>query len=366
MEAQKLKTAVIGASGFAGGETCRLLLGHRHIDAIHPVSRGTEPFEAVHPNLAGCGLEFDALDSVADGADALDVVFFCTPSGEAMKLARHFLSHHVRVIDLSADFRFSDPQRYERVHGRTHTDTDSLKNAVYGVSELYPDEIANARLVANPGCYVITALLALAPVIRSEICDLSVPLDLFAINGTSGAGSKPRTEIMHAHANDNILPYNLSGHRHAPELEDQLSRIAQTNIRVTFSTAHGSFSRGIHLQANLRPSSQYLGRISRESLIAVYKDFYGQNGDGHPFVVTIDNPDADKLNAKQYDIYPNVARVTGSNRCHIGMDYDRYADVIKVVGVTDNLVKGAAGSAIQNMNLMFGFDETEGLAHYGL
>jgi N-acetyl-gamma-glutamyl-phosphate reductase len=362
----KLRVGVVGGSGYSGGELCRLLLGHPHVGEIVPTSRGEDPFERVHPNLLGSGLEFTTPDALLARARATDAVFFCTPSGEAMAEAPRYLEQDVPVIDLSADYRFKDAGLYESVYGEPHVSPDLLDEAVYGATELYRSEIAGAHLVANPGCYVITGILALAPLLGDERVDLGRLVRVNAVNGTTGAGTTPKREIMHAEAANDVLPYSLEGHRHGPELEEQLERIAGCPVRVDLNTAHGNFARGIYLQASVEVADGHRHELSRDELIERYRDFYGDGSDGARFVVINQFPKRGGINSKEYSVYPSMARVAGSNFCHIGLDYDAAHGVIKVVAVTDNLVKGAAGSAIQNMNVMLGLAEAEGLGHYGL
>lgn len=361
-----LRVAVLGGTGYAGGEMCRLLLGHPAVAEIRPTSRGDDPFERVHPNLLGSGLRFQDPDEIVTAAGDLDVVFLCTPSGEAMRLAPGLLKAGARVIDLSADFRFADPRAYQAAYGAEHTAPELLPEAVYGVTEFHRDLLPTARLVANPGCYVITALLGLQPLLSSGLADLGAPLHISAVNGTTGAGVKPRTELLHAEADGSMLPYSLQGHRHAHELEDRLAHPAGERVTVDLNTAHGPFARGIHIQASVRIREELRTEVSRELLLDRYTDRYGTGADGEFFVRVNTEPQRGGLTDKDYRRYPGVVGVAGSNFCHIGLDYDSRRGIAKVVSVTDNLVKGAAGSAVQNMNVMFGLDETTGLRGYGL
>lgn len=362
---RRVSAGVIGASGYAGGELCRLLLGHPNISRIMPSARGEMAFERVHPNLLGSGLEFYTLSELKDQVNALDVVFFCTPSGEAMKHAAWFLANETRVIDLSADFRFREPEMYHAVYGAPHTSTELLARAAYGVTELCRDDIAQAQLIANPGCYVITAILALTPILRADLADLKRPVHISAVNGTTGAGNKPRVATMHAQALDSMLPYTMEGHRHGPELEVHLASQAGHSLTVDFNTAHGNFARGIYLQANLSVQPDMRNDLTRERILDVLGGYYGRRSEGAHFVRIVDFPKNGKINEKEYDIYPSLTAVKGSNFVHIGADYDANRGTIKLLAVTDNLVKGAAGSAIQNMNVMLGLDETAGLTAYG-
>jgi N-acetyl-gamma-glutamyl-phosphate reductase common form len=338
------------------------LLGHPLIKSILPTARGDESFCRVHPNLLGSGLEFVTVDELADRAGELDVVFFSTPTGEAMRSARHYLEHGVRVIDLSADFRFADPLVYQRVHGPEHLEPELLADAVYGVTELFREHIAKTNLVANPGCYAITAILALAPLLTSGHARLDVPVAVHAVNGTTGAGTTPKKALMHAEVAGSMLAYGLDGHRHGPELETVFGELTGRNVVVDLNTTHGDFARGIHLQANVALD----GELDRDALIELYLAHYGRGHEGEYFVLVNDRPRREGRNAKEYALYPNITSVLGTNFCHVGVDVDRDRGIAKVVAVTDNLVKGAAGSAIQNMNTMLGVDQTRGLRHYAV
>ncbi|MFJ8301258.1 N-acetyl-gamma-glutamyl-phosphate reductase [Streptomyces sp. NPDC094447] len=362
-----LTVGIVGATGYAGGELCRLLLNHAHVRRIVPTARSGEIFEQTHPNLLGSGLTFSTFEELRDQAADVDVVFFCTPSGTAMEQARHFLDRGCRVIDVSADFRFGDPDTYERVYGATHAAPDLLDEAVYGVTELHRDRIARARLVANPGCYVITAMLALAPLLRAGLADLDQPIRITAVNGTTGAGNKPVRAVMHAEALNSMLAYSLEGHRHAPELETHLAALAGRSLTVDLSTAHGNFARGIFAMISLAVHPEHRGEMSRERLLDLLSRYYHGPQDGHsePFVRVVTTPRTGGLNAKDYTLYPQLTSVIGSNHCQIGADWDAERGIIKLVSVSDNLIKGAAGSAIQNMNVMLDLPETHALTAYG-
>lgn len=361
-----IRVAVIGGTGYTGGEVCRLLLGHPQVTDIFPTSRGEYSFDRVHPNLLGSGLRFYDADEITDADGDLDVVFLCTPSGEAMSRVPGLLKSGARVIDLSADFRFTEADVYRAAYGIEHTAPHLLPESVYGVTEIYRNLLPEARLVANPGCYVITALLGLEPLLSAGFADTTAPLHIAAVNGTTGAGVKPRTEIMHAEVFGSMLPYSLQGHRHAPELEDRLSQLTDGLVTVDLSTAHGPFARGIYIQASIPIREELRGDVTRELLLARYVERYGEGSDGEFFVRVNAEPQLGGLTDKDYRRYPGVAGVLGSNFCHIGLDYDAQRGIAKVISVTDNLVKGAAGSAVQNMNVMLGYDETIGLSAYGL
>lgn len=363
---EKLRVGVMGASGHAGGELCRLLLAHAAVESILPSSRSDMPFERLHPNLLGSALEFVTPEALISAATSLDVVFFCTPSGEAMKDTRVFLDAGCRVVDLSPDFRFPTPQAYEAAYGQPHLAPDLLSSAVYGATELFRPRLPDARLVANPGCYALACLLALAPLVKSGLLDLESDININAVNGTTGASSTPARETHHAAVANGMLAYSLEGHRHSPELEHYLGELAGEDVTVVMNTSHGPFPRGIQAMITAKPAAAYAGRLSRDTLTAHYLDAYGEALKGEPFVVVNSRVKAGKKNDKEYHLYPNVARLAGSNFCHLSLDFDPFRSRIKIVSVIDNLGKGAAGSAIQNMNVMFGLPEHMGLQAFGL
>jgi N-acetyl-gamma-glutamyl-phosphate reductase common form len=362
----RLTVGIMGAAGYTGGELCRLLLNHPTVKRIVPSARSSEAVDVVHPNLLGSGLSFVDLGQLRERAETLDVIFFCTPPGTAMHEAPWFLDNGCRVIDLSADFRFQDPDVYQMIYGFEHAAPELLIDCVYGVTELNRAAISASRIVANPGCYVITSLLALAPLLHAGWAETESLIHISAVNGTTGAGSNPKKQIMHAEAFNSMLPYSMDGHRHLPELEEHLSRVADGNVTVDFNTAHGNFSRGIYLQANVTVRAEHRDGMSRDKMLALLTDFYGE-GSAKEFFVRVSNAaKSEKLNEQNYQAYPSLAGVIGSNFCHVGADYDLRGATLKLFSVTDNLVKGAAGSAIQNMNVMLGLDETAGLRSYGL
>lgn len=359
---ESLDVGVLGASGIAGGELCRLLLGHPAVGMITAAARQPGPLARAHPNLAGCGIEMVKPDELHGRAGEFDVLFTSTPAGEAMRAVGRHYEQGTRIIDLSPDFRFTEAVEYKRVYGEEHASPELLGEAVYGVTELYREELAAARLVANPGCYAITAILALAPLLHQNLLDPHALVSIHAVNGTTGAGSTPKPDLMHAQVSGSLLSYSLDGHRHGPELEHVLAKMGGRQVIVDLNTAHGDFPRGIHLQVNVRLS----GALRRDELLDLYTRAYGRGHDGAYFVMVNTEPKLGHLNAKQYELYPRLNEVVGSNFCRIGLDRDDERGVVKIVAVTDNLVKGAAGSAIQNMNVMLGLDETLGLRAYAL
>jgi len=282
-----------------------------------------------------------------------------------MKLAPKFIEEGVKVIDLSADFRFEDSKMYEEVYGKQHTCPKLLKEAVYGITELNREKIKNARITANPGCYVITCVLGLYPLVKKGMIDLK-NIVISAHNGTTGAGNKPNRSIMHAEAASSILPYSIVKHRHSEELEDQLGKIAKQKVMLKFTPGHLPVERGIYAEINALINEDFRKDMTREKLLDIFKEAYGGGEEGEFFIRINDFKKTKEGNKKEYDIFPFIANVSGSNFCQIGLDYDDKRNYVVIIAITDNIVKGAAGSAIQNMNVMFGFDEKEGLTEYGL
>lgn len=352
---KKINVGVIGGTGYTGGEMCRLLLNHDNVAEIFPTSREDLEFERVHQNLLGSGLKFIKKEDLEQKTD-LDCVFFCTPSGEAMRNTQKYLDKGIKVVDLSADFRFKSAEKYEEIYGKEHQAPKLLKRAAYGITEFNREQIRNTDLVANPGCYVITTMLGLAPLIKNNIIELeNIPIS--AINGTTGGKGVTHTDTF-----GSILPYNMEGHRHSSELENQISIInpEAEEVMVNFNTAHGNFTRGIYSLATPLVKAEHKPGLTREKLLQLYNEYY-QN----EFFVRIN--DFEKKSAgisKEYDVYPWIKNIRNTNFCDIGLDYDADRGIIKVVAVADNLNKGSAGSAIQNMNVMFGFNEKQALTEY--
>tara|TARA_Y100000590_G_scaffold463104_1_gene628985 strand:+ start:311 stop:1408 length:1098 start_codon:yes stop_codon:yes gene_type:complete len=363
---KKIVAGIVGAGGYTGGEVCRLLLNHPKINNIFPFSRVDQSFEQVHPNLFGTNLKFFNTKTLTEIVENIDVLFFCTPSGTAMETVPKIIDKDVKIIDLSADFRFHDTKLYYDTYGIDHKCKNILQTAIYGLTELNRDQIKKAKLIANPGCYVITCILGIYPLLMEKVVDLNNFININSINGTTGAGVKPKKDLMFTEMLNNMLPYNLEGHRHGPELESQLSNISSKNTKVVFNTAHGPYPRGIFSTISLGLNPKYNSGISREELIKIYHKYYGIGSDGEFFVRIVDYLKHGSKNEKLYHIYPQLRNVIGTNFCNIGLDYDDDRKIIKVISITDNLIKGAAGSAIQNMNVLYGFSENDGLTQLAL
>lgn len=363
---EKINVAIIGGSGFVGGELCRILLKHKNINKIFPTSREEKDFGRIHTNLANSGLKFCSIESVISNKD-IDVVFLCTKSKESIKFAEVFINKKLIVIDLSGAFRFKSPEKYFQAYGNKNKKKNLIKLAAYGASEFNFNEIESSQLIANPGCYALCALLTLAPLAKFKFVDFKKIIKIHAINGTTGAGNKIRKELQHVNVVENMLAYNADGHRHAPEIEEKLRVFFNLDkIKIDLNTAHGNFRRGIFMQISLEIKNKNFIKISRDTLLKIYKSFYNKKIKNNNFIFINDLKKIGKKNDKDYLIYPQLINVIGTNNCLIGIDYDKNKKIIKLISVLDNLVKGAAGSAVQNMNIRLNFDLNEGLNDLGL
>lgn len=330
--------AVVGASGYTGVELFRLLAGHPKVKLIgaYDIHNVGKLVGEVHPNLREIvNLKIVKPDYLKIGKQT-DVVFVATPHRVAMKFVPKLLKGKAKIIDLSADYRFDDVKVYERYY--TKHESPMVKR-VYGLPELHRAKIKRARLVANPGCYPTAATLSLAPLIKQRLIDLDhIVID--AKTGTSGAGATPSEVTHHPLVCANIRAYAATTHRHAPEINQELSKLAGGKVEAHFTPHLVSIVRGI-----LSTSHVFLRKsTSKKSLFDLYRKFYARE----PFVRVLEE-------------LPQVNFVVGSNYCDIGFEPDAAGNRLVVVSAIDNLVKGASGQAIQNMNLMFGFDETRGL-----
>ena len=337
-----LKVAVVGASGYTGVELIRLLVGHPEIDITCVTSRQHEglPISQVFPSLAGfCELLCEPLDVAAIAAKA-DLVFTALPHKSAMEVIPGFLAAGCKVIDLSADYRLQDQATYEHWY-QEHSSPELLADAVYGLPELFRAEIKNARLIANPGCYPTSVALGLAPLLQNDLVD-PASLIIDSKSGTSGAGRGAKQGSLFCEVNEGFKAYGVANHRHTPEIEQTLSALAGNPVQVNFTPHLLPINRGIlsTMYATLREQK------STSELIELYRIRYAAEG----FVRVMPGGEL-----------PNVANVRGTNFCDIGLVSDERTGRVIVISAIDNLVKGAAGQALQNMNLICGFKEPLGL-----
>lgn len=337
---QGLRAGIVGGTGYTGAELLRLLAAHPDVDVACITSRAEsgKRVEALFPNLRGhVDLEFTSPDDSA--LEACDVVFFATPHGVAMEGAARLLDAGVKVLDLSADFRLRDPAVWERWYGHRHTCPELLTSAVYGLPEANRSAIRSASLVAVPGCYPTAVQLGLIPLLESGTVDPG-SLVASAASGVSGAGRQASADNLLAECGDSFKAYAVGGHRHLPEIEQGLQQFSEESVTLTFVPHLAPMIRGIHatLVATLRDPSVDL------------QDLFVRRYRGEAAV--------DVMPAGSH---PQTRSVRGANLCRISVHQPQARDRVVVLSVIDNLVKGAAGQAVQDMNLMFGIDESTGL-----
>lgn len=338
---QKIKAGIVGATGYTGVELLRLLSTHPYVEVTAITSRSEAGIAIADyfPSLRGI---YDLTFQTPDQArlDQCDVVFFATPNGVAMKEAPALLNQNVRIVDLSADFRIQDIPTWEQWYGMRHASPDIIPQAVYGLSEMNRDAIANARIVANPGCYPTCVSLPLLPLLQQGRLKAHMPLIADCKSGVSGAGRKGNIGSLLCEAGDNFKAYGIGGHRHLPEIK-QTIRTLQADIADGFVfTPHLTpMIRGMH-------ATLYLHLEDGCHPEEIFREYYR------------DSPFVDILPAGST---PETRSVRGANLCRISIQQAPQSDVWIALSVIDNLVKGAAGQAIQNMNIMFGFDEQLGL-----
>ena len=342
-----LKVAIIGASGYTGQELIRLLLRHPNVEITALTSRkfdGMKVAEVFRTFASEIDLTFTA-PSPNHISNLSDLIICALPHKAAMNIVPELLKSGKKVIDLSADFRFNNPEVYEKWYS-SHTCPGLLKESVYGLPELYRDQIRKANLVANPGCYPTSAILGLAPLLKNRIIDVkNIVVD--SKSGVSGAGRTVAMDYLFCEVNEGLKAYKIGEHRHTPEIEQELSLLAHRDVIVSFTPHLIPIDRGILSTIY----SNALKDTSIPELTGIYIDFYSKER-----FVRIHTEDS----------LPNISFVKGSNFCDIGVRFDPRTKRIVVISAIDNLVKGASGQAIQDMNIMYGFPEDSGIGNLPL
>ena len=334
-----IKIGIVGGTGYTGVELLRILAQHPQAQLVAITSRKEAgmPVAEMFPSLRGA-VDLRFSDPKDAGLASCDLVFFATPNGIAMTEAHALLGAGVKVIDLAADFRIKDIAVWEKWYGMTHACPELVNEAVYGLPEVNREAIKGARIVANPGCYPTATQLGFLPLVEAGVVD-DQHLIADTKSGVSGAGRKAETHILFAEASDNFKAYGVAGHRHLPEVRQGLARAAGHEVGLTFVPHLVPMIRGIH--------ATLYGRLTKAvDLQALFEKRYA------------DEPFVDVLPAGSQ---PDTRSVRASNHCRIAVHRPQGGDMVVVLSVIDNLVKGAAGQAIQNMNLMFGLPETTGL-----
>lgn len=338
-----MKIGIVGANGYGGVELIRYLVNHPYVEikllASHS-SNGNSIVEQ-YPHLQGI-IEMNISElNIEDVKENIDVLFFATPSGVSKELIPQYIEAGIKIIDLSGDLRLKDGSLYEQWYKNTPAPPFALDKAIYGLTELNREWIKEATLVANPGCYPTATLLGLIPALQHKLIDgNSIVID--GKSGISGAGRKTSATTHYSEINENVKAYKLGKHQHIPEIEQIVSQVGNEHITVTFSTHLVPMTRGIMctMYANLKEP------INESKVISLYEDYYKDD-----YFVRI----------RKSGSWPATKEVTGSNFCDIGITVDERTNKLIIVAVIDNVVKGAAGQAIQNLNVMNGWDEKTGL-----
>lgn len=342
-----MKVGVIGASGYVGGELLRLLVTHPKIEITMVTSRqqAGEYVHRVHPSLKGfIDLTFSQLE-MEKLTDSCDLVFVSVPHGSANKIVKDLYDRDLKIIDLSADFRLKNPKDYVKWYGWEHPYPELLSKSVYGVPEFHREEIKKSKLTSCPGCMAVTSLIAVKPLVENNLIDTEhIVVD--SKIGSSGAGAQSNAGTHHAMRYGVIRPYKPAKHRHTGEIIQELSLLTKKEIKVSMSPHAVNIVRGI-----LTTNHTFLNKsINELELWKIYRRSYNNE----PFIRFI----KDKKGLYKF---PDPKFLIGSNFCDVGFDIDEDNQRVVALSASDNLMKGAAGSAIQNMNVMFGFDETDGL-----
>lgn len=345
-----IKVGIVGASGYTGNELLRLLGEHPDVQLEYLASRTLAGRSVATEQVAMAGWAdwyYEELDPVAM-AERCDVVFTAVPHGAAMQLAPPIIGAGKSLIDLGTDFRFRNVRVYEEWYGLNHTQPELSRTAAYGLPELFRDSIKGAQVVGNPGCYPTSTLLALAPLAQEGAIHMT-DIIVNSMSGVSGAGATPKAMYHFPDCTENVQAYGTAGHRHTPEIEEGLGVLAKSDhVRVSFTPHLVPMSRGIFTTVVCRPVD---ANWTSASLTEMYKAFY----QGEPFVIVLGE-----------DRLPQTKAVWGSNFCHLAVRFDGRMGRIVIQSVIDNLVKGAAGQAVQNMNLLFGLPEATGLFAPGI
>ena len=342
-ERKMIKAGIIGATGYAGNELARLLLGHKEVEVAWYGSRSyiDQKYADVYQNFFKLVDAKCMDDNMAALADEVDVIFTATPQGLCASLVNEEILSKAKVIDLSADFRIKDVKKYEKWYGIEHKAPQFIDEAVYGLCEINREDIKKARLVANPGCYTTCSILTAYPLVKEGLIDMDT-LIIDAKSGTSGAGRGAKVPNLFCEVNENMKAYGVASHRHTPEIEEQLGYACNKEVVLNFTPHLVPMNRGILATEYAKLTRE----VSYEEVKAIYDKYYGSE----KFIRVLDK-----------DVCPETKWVEGSNYVDIGFKIDPRTNRIIMMGAIDNLVKGAAGQAVQNMNLVFGLPEDEGL-----
>ena len=343
-----VKVGIIGATGYAGNELVRLLMGHKDVEIMWYGSRSyiDKKYAEVYQNMFEIVEDTCLDDNMEELASKVDVIFTATPQGFLAGVLTEEILSRVKIIDLSADFRIKDVKTYEKWYKIEHKSPQFIEEAVYGLCEINRDKVKGARLIANPGCYTTCSILTAYPLVKEGLIDPDT-LIIDAKSGTSGAGRGAKLPNLFCEVNENMKAYGVTNHRHTPEIEEQLGYAAGKEIVVNFPPHLVPMNRGILATEYATLNKKADGTLPTYGEVKAIYDKYYKN---EKFVRVLEK-----------DICPETKWVEGSNYVDVNFKIDERTGRIVMMGALDNLVKGAAGQAVQNMNLLFGFDEAEGL-----
>ena len=343
-----IKAGIIGATGYAGAELVRLLLGHREVEIKWYGSRSyiDQQYASIYQNMFELVDATCMDDNLTELAKQVDVIFTATPQGFLASVLTEEILSQVKVVDLSADFRIKDVSVYEEWYKIEHKSPQFIEEAVYGLCEINREKVKTARLIANPGCYTTCSILTAYPLVKEGLIDTDT-LIVDAKSGTSGAGRGAKVANLFCEVNENMKAYGVANHRHTPEIEEQLGYAAGKPVYINFTPHLVPMNRGILATEYAKLKKKADGTLpTYEEIKAVYDKYY---------------KDEKFVRVLPKDVYPETKWVEGSNYVDINFKIDERTGRIIMMGALDNLVKGAAGQAVQNMNLLFGFKESEGL-----
>lgn len=338
-----IKVGIIGSTGYAGGELVRILMNHKEAEIKWFGSRSyvDKKYADVYQNFFHIVDDKCMDDNMEALANEVDVIFAATPQGLCASLVNEDILNKVKIVDLSADFRIKDVATYEKWYGIEHKSPQFIDEAVYGLCEINREAVKNARLIANPGCYPTCSTLSIYPLAKEGLIDMSTVI-IDAKSGTSGAGRGAKVDNLYCEVNENIKAYGVANHRHTPEIEEQLSYASGEEVLLNFTPHLVPMNRGILITAYASLKKD----VTYEEVKAVYDKYYANE----KFVRVLEK-----------DVCPQTKWVEGGNYVDVNFKIDPRTKRIIMMGAMDNLVKGAAGQAVQNMNLMFGLKESEGL-----
>ena len=341
-----IKAGIIGATGYAGQQLVWILNNHKEVELefISSHSNTGEDMGNVYANYKKYfKKELISLEEAEKNFKNIDALFLALPHGLSEKITKKALENDVKVFDLGADFRLDDSKLYEKWYKVKHNYPEINKNAVYGLPEIYKEKIKNTKVVASPGCYPTSAILGVAPLLKNGLVDTK-KIIVDSKSGVSGAGRSAKLDLIYAEVNENFKAYNILKHRHTPEIKQEMDKLLNGNINLVFTPHLLPINRGILSTIYLDVKDEFKESLTEEKIYEIYNEFYKNEY----FVRVTEN-------------LPEIKNVKNSNICEIGVRYDKEFGNIVVVSAIDNLIKGAGGQAVQSMNLLFGFEEKEGL-----